>query len=396
MNDLSLEIIDYGYNGEGVAKDNGKVYFVPKVLIGEKVKVDILKNASKFSYCEAKKIILPSPLRLVPRCPYFFKCGGCNFQHMNYEFELSLKKQLLLRDLRKIYNLSDLQVVSCGFEYAYRNKVRFQVKDNKLGFFENRSNNFIEIEHCDLISSEMNRIITVINEKLSQLEYRFKEVILFSFNGKIVVDFVTHEKVDKKVLQQIFDFDFMINHKGQTFRTKFMGLEYDFSGDAFRQVNDEVAEKLYGEVLANLKGKRIANCYSGIGVLSGLLSKEAEHVYGIELNSSAHNGAESLKEINKIQNLTNICGYVEKELHKIAGKVDFVVLDPPRAGCDISGLNAILENNIPGVVYISCNPSTLMRDLKILLEKYDIKSVKLFDMFPRTANFETLVVLEAK
>lgn len=396
MNDLSLEIIDYGYNGEGIAKDNGKVYFVPKVLIGEKVKVDILKNTSKFSQCEAKKIILPSPLRLVPRCPYFFKCGGCNFQHMNYEFELSLKKQLLLRDLRKICEISDLQVVPCGFEYAYRNKVRFQVKDNKLGFFENRSNNFIEIKHCDLISSEMNRVISVINEKLSQLECRFKEIILFSFNGKIVVDFVTYEKVDKKILQQNFDFDFMLNHKGQTFRTKFMGLEYDFSGDAFRQVNDEIAEKLYSEVLSNLKGKRVANCYSGTGVLSGLLSKEAEHVYGIELNNCAHNGAESLKEINKIQNLTNICGYVEKELHKIANKVDFVVLDPPRAGCDINGLNSILENNISGVVYISCNPSTLMRDLKILLTKYDIKCVKLFDMFPRTANFETLIVLEMK
>ncbi len=211
-----------------------------------------------------------------------------------------------------------------------------------------------------------------------------------------MLDFITKEKASLGELKQYFDCKVMINHEGDSILTNQNGLGFEFGGDAFRQVNDMVAESLYEEVLEKTEGRVVLNAYSGAGVLSGLLAKKAKKVYGIELSKSAHYAAESLKALNHLDNLENICGFAEREIHAIEDTLDFAVVDPPRAGCDKDFLEAILINNVASLIYISCNPSTLVRDLKILSDKYEISSVKIFDMFPRTANMETLVLLRQK
>jgi len=386
-------ITDYGYNGEGVCKDNGKVFFVPKTLKGEKVSFEIIKENSKFGFCKIKSIISPANNRISPPCPYYDKCGGCNFQHITYDNELDIKKEIYLRELSKATNIKNIDIIKSDKDYGYRNKVRFKVKNNTLGFYEEKTNNFIKIDNCIICDEKINHAISKIKKFLASTKENFSEIIIYSFQNNVFVDFLTQNKKTSKKQFENFDLPHMINHNGEI-DTEFMGLKFKFKGDAFRQINDDIAEKLYIKVLSTLENKIVLNAYSGAGVLSGLIAKKAKHVYGIELNQNAHLSAESLKKINNIANLTNICGYAEKEIDKIYD-VEFVVVDPPRAGCDKQFLQTILNKDIDNFIYISCNPATLVRDLKILQEKYEMFDLLLFDMFPQTANVETFVWLKA-
>lgn len=391
MKNKELTVIDYGYSGEGICKDDGKVFFVPKTIVGEHVSASIIKENSRFSFCSLNKVLSPSPKRQSHPCPYYDKCGGCNFQHINYADEILLKKQLFLREFSKFDTKTNIDFVKCENEYYYRNKVRFKVQNKHLGFYEEKTNKFIKIENCLICKEQINDTISKINTFLKKASVPFDEVIIFSFGEKLMIDLVTKAKVDKSILSSL-DFPAVLNHNGQV-STEFMNLKYDFKGDSFRQVNDEIAEKLYDEVIKNVKGKMVVNAYSGAGILSGLLSKSAKKVYGLELNKNAHASAESLKEKNMLANLQNICGYAEIEIEKITD-ADVIILDPPRAGCDKKMLQTIIDRKINNIIYISCNPATLVRDLCVLKEKYNAEYIKLFDMFPRTANVETFVVLK--
>ncbi len=390
----TYEVIDYGYNGEGICKDDGKVFFVPKVLKGEKITLEVVKENSKFNFCKAKSVTSPAKNRIIPPCPYYENCGGCSFQHINYDDELALKKEIYLKELSKAVNFNDIEIVKSDHEYAYRNKVRFKVKNSTLGFYEEKTNNFIEIDKCLICDKKINEAISYIKHFLSTCKEKIIEVVIFSFEYDILVDFLTQNKKISIEQFENFKYPHMINHNAGI-GTNFMGLKFEFKGDSFRQINNDVAMKLYNKVLSTVENKIVLNAYSGAGVLSGLISQKAKHVYGIELNKNAHNSAESLKKLNNIKKLTNICGYAEKEIEKL-NNIEFVVVDPPRAGCDKCFLQIILNRKIDNFIYISCNPATLVRDLRVLQEKYEIFDISLFDMFPRTANVETFVWLKAK
>lgn len=395
MKEIELDIVDYGYDGEGVAKKDGKVFFVPKTIIGEKVKARVIKERAKFSFCQVQEIIEKSDERQIAPCPYYDKCGGCNFQHISRLKELELKKSRIKRELSKVCEIFNIDIVSGEKEYGYRNKIRFKVKGKKLGFYEEKSNNFIEIKKCLLIDEKMNVLLEKINCFLQKSDYSFDEVIMHRIGEKLLVDFISKEKVQLTKLEKEFE-DVLLCHKGEGLWGEEFGLRYKFVGDMFRQVNDEVAKRLYYEVLEEAKGKNIINAFSGAGLLSGVLAQKAEKVHGIELNENAHKSAEELKKNNDINNLANICGYVEREIDKIEDKIDCIVLDPPRAGCDKKVIDYILTKGIEKIIYVSCNPATLVRDLTHLMREYEIKKVKAFDMFPRTANVESLAILTRK
>jgi len=395
MKEFELEIVDYGYDGEGVAKKDGKVFFVPKTIVGEKVVAGVIKENSKFCHCKVLNLVEETQEREIAPCPYFDKCGGCNFQHISYEKELEIKKSRLLKEFAKISEIKDVEIVSGKNMYEYRNKIRFKVLNKRLGFYEEKTNNFLEIKKCMLVCEKMNSMIEKINLFLSKSKNIFDEVVLHNIGGEILVDFLSKEKISDMKDFDSFEHVF-VNHNGKAVENEEFGLKYFFVGDMFRQINDDVACQLYEEVQRIAKGKNIINAFSGAGVLSGVLAKKANKVFGIELNKSATQSAEKLKQANGISNLTNICGYVEKEIGKIKEKIDCVVLDPPRAGCDKKVLEYILTNKIPLIIYVSCNPATLVRDVALLKDKFEIESIKAFDMFPRTANIETLAVLRLK
>ena len=216
-------------------------------------------------------------------------------------------------------------------------------------------------------------------------------MIFYDFDDTYAVDFITDSE-DSFTPPQGFC-NILLNHKGKSVPYNACGLNLEFNGDQFRQVNNEVAIALYDKVKSEVNSENVVNAYSGAGLLSALLAQKAGLVYGIELNKSAHLSAEKLKLKNNIKNLTNICGYAEKELPKYVKKCSCLVVDPPRAGCDKKLINCILANPPEKIIYISCNPATLVRDLKLLKNTYEISKCELFDMFPKTANVETLIVL---
>ena len=391
----TVKIEDYGYNGEGVGKTDGKVCFVPKTVIGENVEVVIDKENSKFCKATVCKVLQKSEKRIEPRCPYYSTCGGCNFQHITYEDELEIKKKIFLKEFSKIQKLADVDVIKSEKDYGYRNKIRLAVKQKTLGFYQEGTKKFVQVDACLLGSEVINKAIKKVSVFLKNTTHIFNEIVFMDFENECLIDFLTDEKVDINEIKKTLDFKIEINHIGDYVSTQNQGLNLTYNGEAFRQVNDIVAQKLYNEVLANVEGKSVVNAYSGGGVLSALLCQKADTVYGIEINKSAHIVAEKLKKSNGIKNMTNICGDSEKEIGKIKN-FDCVVIDPPRAGCFKGFLDALLSKSAETIIYISCNISTFVRDLKCLKEKYLIEKVKLFDMFPRTANFESFAVLRRK
>ncbi|MBE7076215.1 MAG: class I SAM-dependent RNA methyltransferase [Clostridiales bacterium] len=414
-----VDIFDISYDGSGVGKIDGKVVFVPKSLYGEKVEVEVVKDTSSFYVGRVLNMIEKNKSRIVPKCPYFEKCGGCDFQHCDSNMEKEIKKNILKNELKKVGWWGDVEYVESDKRFAYRNKIKFEVFENKLGYFESKSHKFLEVKRCEIADEKINEAL----EKISLFLFKnnlknLKNVYIKIVGEKIAICFLfdkTSQKIKKNIKKiDIFDGfsvffaygDVLESDKTKVFcmygNQKLISdlgdveVEQDIS--AFNQINNFVAKKLYDFIVEQTTNSRVVNAYSGQGLLSYLISKKAKIVYGIECQKSAHLKAERLKEKCKANKLENICGKVEDCLQTVllADRIDAVVLDPARQGCDKKVLQAILNEKIEKIIYISCNFSTLIRDLKILKEKYELKKVSIFDMFPCTSNLETAVVLERK
>lgn len=402
------EITSYGYDGEGVARVEGKVVFVPYVLKGEKILGEI--EDSRSSFCKGKllEIRQASEKREVPPCPYFSKCGGCAYQHTGYQNELEIKKELLAYQLKRIGVNSEIEVIASPFEYGYRNKIRLFVGNKGLALKERASGNLCTIEKCLLVSNEMNRAIEVINSFIlaRKLTRVFKEVVIRQEGGNLVVNLVSAVKNTKINYQGLFlrlgsNFGIFETYNKEcihkiglkSLESEEFGLKCFFNPNTFHQVNRHLTAPLYQKAIDSLVGKTVVNCYSGAGVLSGVLAKSGKRVIGIELGENEHTDAEKLKEENSLFYLTNLKGDCSEVLPRLNEKIDSVIVDPPRSGMDKKVISALNLFNFKRLVYISCNSATLVRDLE-RLDKFTVKSVSLYDMFARTGEYETIVILE--
>ncbi len=403
-----MKITDFGYNGEGVGHEGGKVCFVPYTLVGEEVEIEKRKVTSSYIKAEAKNILEASTCRREPPCPYFTKCGGCDFQHISYQDELKLKEQILARQLAKLGFNKKIEVVASPQEYNYRNKIKLFCNEKGLGLKRGQSDKVINIKHCLLVDEKTNTLFENLNnfilknhlqKQISTVTIRRYErytFLKFDLNREINVDFTG---LSLLLGEDVFLFLSMKGGDkkrlyGKDIKADEHGLTYNFDMDAFRQVNNEVAEKLYDNICALVKGGNVLNAYSGAGVLSGMLAKHCRDVVGVELGNIEHESAESLKEENSLANLTNIQGDCGEVIPQLENKFDFIVLDPPRSGCDESVCKA-LNMQEGRLIYVSCNPATLVRDIA-RMDRFELMQVTLFDMFPRTANFEVLVILGKK
>ena len=410
-------IEDISYEGAGVAKLDGKVVFVSKTLCGEKIEITAIKNHSRFMLARLENVISKSQYRIEANCPYFDICGGCDFQHCDYKHELQLKIQILKRELKKAVDFDKVEIESAEKRFEYRNKIKLVVFKNKIGYFKAKSHEFFEIDECVIATKEINEVLKILKSYLNENKYKNLKNVYIKQAGKNIGICFLFDKNAEKLRQKLkkhekmndFSIFFAYGDVLESNKTKIYcvqgneklsieknGLKMLVDISGFNQINDEISEKLYNYVLTYAKDKRIVNAYSGQGFLSAMLASVAKYVYGIEYQESSHLSAEKFTE--DINNIKNICGKVEECLPKIlmGDFIDLVVLDPAREGCDKSVLEQINSQKIKKIIYISCNFSTLTRDLKALSEKFGVESVKIFDMFPCTANMETVVVLSRK
>lgn len=431
-----VKIVDYGSNGEGVAKIDGFTVFVPFALIGEEVEILIVQSKKDFAFGKVLNFNNPSEHRIDAPCPYFQKCGGCQLQHMRYEQQLQYKTSFVKNCLKKYADI-DVKINDCKpckQEYKYRNKFSFPVQEinGKLavGMYRIGSHKFVEINDC-LLQTEAKPVIESFIEyanKYSVKAYNnetkrgVKHLVCRIFNNDVLLTIVTTQKMQNlhflhENLQKYYknvNICVNINKKENNvilgekdyieFGTGFLnvqefGLRYPINNHSFMQVNDQIKHDLYCEVLSNISPNSVViDAYSGAGVLSGIMAQKCKKVYGIEIVKAAVESANKLIKENNIKNMQNICGDCAVELPKLVEKLTefIVVLDPPRKGCDIKVLECLNKTLPSKIIYISCNPATLARDLKILKENYNINNVTPYDMFPQTANVETLVILNKK
>lgn len=433
--DLTVEIIDLGINGEGIAKHDGAVIFVPFALLGEIVKIHIIYAKSKFYVGKITEIVKASEHRVTPTCPHFKKCGGCHLQHLSYDEALNFKTKLVENTLTKVGKLNIENLVKPCFAsvpYYYRNKFSFPIgfKDKPfIGMYKENSHEIVEIENCHIQQPWAKPIIDLFNEFICENNISvyneqtkqglLKHLVCRMEDNKLLVCVVVngnnlpnYEQLVSMLSKNFTTFGLMINinklnnnvilsdnykhlYGIKTIKLTNNDLNYEISLNSFMQVNTTIANQIYKRVQDLIKNEVVVNAFSGAGYLSGLLCKTAKHVYGIEIVASSHENAETLKRENNLTNLTNILGDVSEKLKTIKD-YSFIVLDPPRKGCSKEVIDTILAVKPKNIIYISCGPATLARDLGYLKESYNINFVEPYDMFPQTHHVETVVCLSLK
>ena len=442
-----VDIIDNGFQGEGIAKIDNTTVFVKGAIKDEKVKTLILKVDKNISYGKIVEIINSSKERVSPDCITYSSCGGCSLRHVNYDYSLRIKENAVRTTLRKTYG-KDVEIEECiaaKNPICYRNKLQFPVavsKDNKavMGVFQERTHNIIETRNCliqDNKSQEIaNFIIDFMNEHgipaydEKTLSGTIRHIVIRAGKktDEIMVNLVTnqenipHEKeLVEELIQKFTNIKTIVKNINNKNTNVILGKEvkvlygegfiYDFIGKykfkisplSFFQVNPVQTERLYSKAVeyADLKGNEtIFDLYCGIGTIGIFSSDKAKKIYGIETIPEAIEDAKQNATLNNIENAEYFVGDVEKELPELIEKrsitPDVVFVDPPRKGCDKTAIDTLLKIESKRIVYVSCNPATLGRDLKLLEVKYELEHLSVCDMFPYTSHIECVCALKLR
>ena len=389
---MRVNIIKFDHFGRGIGKVDNKIIFVDKALPDETVDVIVNKNKKKYYEGKVEKIITKSKNRIKPICPYYDKCGGCNFLHTTYEEEKKFKLEKgeeLLGKIDMFYETTSLN---------YRNKVVLHVKDNNLGLYEESSNSIVEIEYCYLLNNKINEVIKDLR-KMDLSNYR--EIIIKSNQSNILLD--VDNEIDEDFINKFDYIDTIISNdkviKGNGFIKEIIDNKvFKITPKAFFQVNKEGLEninKIIKDFLSNKKINNVLDLYSGTSLWGILVSDYVKSVTSIEINKEACQNAKDNVKNNDIKNVKVINGDVADYIDTFKD-IDLVIIDPPRSGLSKKTreyLNTIKSNY---VIYISCDMKTLQRDLKELNGNYNIVSINLVDMFRGTYHCESIVILERK
>ena len=442
-----VDIIDNGFEGEGIAKIDNFTIFIDGAIKGEKCKILIVKITSSHAFGKLLELIEQSPVRCTPDCETYKRCGGCNLRHIDYEETLNIKQQkvqnLINKTLTKKVEVE--KTLGMGNPYNYRNKAQYPVGTNKngekvFGVFAKRTHEIIPIKECKIqkeISYEIANYIldyikknniSVYNEKkqtglvrhiVTKVGIQTNEIMcIIVINGKelphelaLANNIIDKFPMVKTVVKNINtkNTNVIMGQKneaivGRGYITDVLG-DYIFkiSPMSFYQVNPIQAEALYNIAIekANItKDDVVCDLYCGIGTIGIFASKFAKKVYGIEIVKQAIEDAHGNAKLNNVNNIEFICGDVEQAFDKLIKKEkvkpSVVIVDPPRKGLDNNTIENIMKSNVERVVYISCNPATMVRDLKMMEEKYEIMEVQPVDMFPFTSHVECCAVMELK
>ena len=386
--------------GRGIAYVGDKITFVPNTIPGDTVAITITKENKKYNIAKVDKYIKLSSRRVKPKCPYFDICGGCTLQSISYEDTINYKYNKV-KNLFKKNNIDiNPTIIKNPSPFNYRNKISLKVVDKKIGFYEENTHNIVEIKECIIASSAINKTIplisgfNIINGSITIRSNKNDEVlIILKSNDKLNID-INYLKTQIKLVgivinnETFYGDNFLIENINDYF--------YKISYDSFFQVNPYVASILFNEVSKRINEEdTVLDLYCGVGTLS-LNATRAKEVIGVEIVENAILNAIFNARINKIDNVKFILNDSTKVVSKLNKKFSKIIVDPPRSGLTKTIIDNILSINPEEVIYVSCDPATLVRDILLFIDKYSVSEAIIFDMFSYTYHVETMIILKRK
>ena len=413
-------------DGQGICKADGLVIFVKGMIVGEEADVKIIADKKNYAFAIIDKMITPSKYRIESSCPISYKCGGCDYRYIDYHYQLQLKKDVLINTFKDTYKVND--IIEDDDPYYYRNKVQIPVREQKMGFYRKFSNDIVEFDDCLIESKIANEIIRDLKPLLVNLKIdKFFRHILIKHAQKtdeVMIGFIVNdfnfphlsEVVDLLVnkYSNIKSIILNLNNKdtnvilgdkekliyGRDYiYDEYDGIKVKLSLKSFYQVNYKQMLKLYSKIKEFGEFKEsdeVLDLYSGIGTITLYLARYVKHITGVEIVEPAVLNAKDNAKMNNIDNADFILADASKGMDEYIKNKDVVVVDPPRKGISKELIDAFVSNKVNRIVYVSCNPATLARDLELLEEHYNIGEIQPVDMFPWTTHVECVVGMQRK
>lgn len=374
-------------NGFGIGFAAKMTFFVPLTAAGDVVKVKINQKKGKIAFAEIVEIVTPSPDRVEPRCKYFGSCGGCDFQQLNYQAQLAAKVGIVkdcLARIGKINYEGEIGVVGSPRDYGYRARAAWHLdtKKRKLGYFKRNSHEIIDVEECPILTGDLQKTLTDLRENVEweSLWANKVEIEAANADGKISV-------YSNEIIEPTKDLVFSA-----------YGEQFLYSAHCFFQGNSFLINTLIEKAIGDISGAHALDLYCGVGLFTLPLARKFGKVTGVEGNPKAIEYAAKNIENARIENAEVHAEAVGEWLNENAAAhadVDFILLDPPRTGAERETIERILQIKPAKISYVSCEPSVLARDLRILIDGgYQIEAITAIDLFPQTHHVETVVKLK--
>lgn len=436
--------VDISSEGKGVVKNGKDIIFCDGLFPNEKADIEIMYHRAGVYFGKVRKLYNLNKDRIEPRCKVCTSCGGCQYQQLNYQAQLSFKTKRVNDALTRIAHLKDVKVLPClGMDepYFYRNKIQMPFgKDKKgnvvYGFYKENSHDIIPVKKCYIEDERAADILWDIKELVKEMHLSIynedsgkgllRYVLIrtsLHFNELMVVLITTEmnfkgqrnfvealikkhpeittivENVNSRHTNVILGNKEKILYGKGYIKDSILGLTFNISASSFYQVNPKQVEILYKTALNLIdfnKKEVVLDAYSGVGTIGLIASKNAKKVYSVEINKDAHRNAIDNAKRNSVDNIEFVCGDAGEYISSFDGDLDIVIMDPPRKGSDERFLSTLINKKIKKIIYISCDSETLARDILYLSNDYQIDYVQPVDMFPMTAHVETIVGLYRK
>ena len=377
-----VTILKQDHFGRGITKVDDKLIFVEKALPQEECVIDIYQNKKKYSLAKITDLIKVSSNRIMPSCPYYDICGGCHIMHENLTEQLAFKRQKVKEILEKFAKVKDIKISDIVHvnSFNYRNKIILHGQKGKLGFYKEQTHEIVPIAECLITKNEINEIYNQVQNYLlaNKDEEIDKLMIRTTSTNEKMIALTGNVNIDKFISSFNNVNSIYINSNlvlGKKFITEeVFNLKFKVYPDSFFQVNYDMMIELYKKIQTFYKDKNYANVldlYCGTGTIGMIISNYVENIVGVEVIESSIKSALECKKENNINNISFKCGKVEELIDEF-DSVDSIIVDPPRKGLDKHSINTILKLNPKSIIYVSCDPVTMARDLKALSDKYNI------------------------